>query len=166
MKTLELAADALRAAFATFPTGVVAVCGIDGGGAPAGMAVSSFFPISLDPPLVGLCLQKTSRTWPGLRDIPVLGISVLNNGHDGVAKKLAAKEGNRFADAQTIVTDRGAVFVAGAAAAFECRFVNEVDAGDHVIAMLEVESVTCNGEVVPLLFHLSKFVDLALPAAV
>lgn len=166
MKTLDLGADTLRAAFSTFPTGVVAVCGIDALGAPAGMAVSSFFPISLDPPLVGLCLQKSSRTWPGLRDIPVLGISVLNNAHHGVARQLAAKEGDRFAEAQTVVTDRGAVLVAGAAAVFECRFVSEVDAGDHVIAMLEVESVTCDGEAVPLLFHLSKFVDLALPAAV
>lgn len=164
MKTHTLAADSLRAAFSTFPTGVVAVCGIDREGSPAGMAVSSFVPISLDPPLVGISVQKSSRTWPGLRDIPLLGISVLSADHTDLARQLAARTGDRFADVATRVTDRGAVLIDGAAATFECRLTQEVDAGDHVIAVLGLESVESDPAATPLLFHLSRFVDFAIPA--
>ncbi|WGY00354.1 flavin reductase family protein [Nocardioides sp. QY071] len=166
MQTHTLAADSLRTAYSAFPTGVVAVCGIDRTGAPAGMAISSFVPISLDPPLVGISLQKSSRTWPGLRSIPVLGISVLSAHHADVARRLAAKEGDRFAGLATSVTDRGAVLIDGAAATFECRLVEEVEAGDHVIAMLGLEVVRSDSAAAPLLFHLSRFVELGLPESV
>jgi len=55
--------------------------------------------------------------------------------------------------------------VAGAAAFFECRFTNEVEAGDHVIAMLEVNSLVYDVDASPLLFHMSRLAGLALPAA-
>lgn len=166
METLDLAAESLRKAYGTFPTGVVAVAGMDGTGAPAGMAVSSFVSISLDPPLVGFCVQKTSRTWPALREIPMLGISILSAGHDLVARQLAAKSGNRFADAAVSVTDRGAVHVGGASALFECHVTQEVDAGDHFMVIMQVNSVILDGGQTPLVFHNSKFVDLAVPAVI
>ena len=57
--------DGLRRAFANFPSGVVAVCAeVDG--VPHGLAVSTFVPVSLDPPLVSFCVQNSSSTWPRL----------------------------------------------------------------------------------------------------
>ncbi|MEU9888868.1 flavin reductase family protein [Sphaerisporangium sp. NPDC051011] len=159
MITSDLGAQSLRKAFSTFPTGVVAVCGLDRDGNLAGMAVSTFVPVSIDPPLVGICLQKSSRTWPVLREIPVLGISVMSHGHHVVARQLAAKEGDRFAGVSTSVTDRGAVLLSDAAAAFECTYVEQVDAGDHVFALLRIESAAWDGDAAPLLFHMSKFVE-------
>jgi len=163
MDAKELATETLRAAFSTFPTGVVAVCGLDSDGQLTGMAVSSFVPVSLEPPLVGICLQKTSRTWSVLRVVPTLGISVLTPGHHAAARQLAAKEGDRFAGVRTEVTDRGAVLLSDAAAAFECACVEEVDAGDHVLAILRIVSAEWDVDASPLLFHLSKFVELGLP---
>lgn len=160
MKTMDLAAHSLRQAFSTFPTGVVAVCGVDAAGRPAGMAVSSFVPISLDPPLVGICLQKTSRTWPDLRRISTLGISVLCQEQREVARLLSMKEGDRFAGVPISVTDLGAVMISGAAAYFEVQLSSEVEAGDHLIAVLEVASVTCDIDTSPLLFHRSGFAEL------
>ena len=64
---------ALRRAFSCFPSGVVAVCAHEGGSAFLGMAASSFSTVSLDPPLVSVCVQNTSTTWPRLRARATVG---------------------------------------------------------------------------------------------
>src|SRR5258708_28096524 len=66
----------LRRVLATFPTGVAAVAAIIDG-EPAGLAASSFVSVSLDPPLVSVCIGHSSTTWPVLRTADRLGISVL-----------------------------------------------------------------------------------------
>lgn len=153
-------ADALRRAFGTFPTGVVAVCGLDGT-VPVGMAASTFVPVSLDPPLIAVCLQRTSRTWPVLRTLPVLGVSVLADGHAAAARALAAREGDRFAGLETAITGDGALHVAGSPAVFVCTLDREADAGDHVIALLRVGRVEARPDIAPLVFHRSSFAQIA-----
>src|SRR5258707_8716544 len=106
----NLTPTSLREAFGHFPTGVIAIAAeVDG--VRVGLAASTFVPVSLDPPLVSFCVQNTSTTWPKLKDLPYLGISVLGEIHDAAAKSLAAKTGDRFAGLETTSTDRGAVFV-------------------------------------------------------
>ena len=65
MTPLVTDSTALRQAFGHIPSGVVAVCGYTGS-ERIGMAVSTFVPVSLDPPLVAFCVQTTSTTWPRL----------------------------------------------------------------------------------------------------
>lgn len=147
---------ALRAAFATFPTGVVAVCGIVDG-EPVGMAASTFVPVSLDPPLVAFCVQNSSTTWPNLRAAPRLGISVLGEAHDDAARTLAAKTGDRFAGLDTSTTETGAVFIGGTTAWIETSIQSEVPAGDHAIVILNIHGLTVHSTVAPIVFHRSKF---------
>src|SRR5918997_4998820 len=79
----DLSADPqeLRRAYGCFPSGVTAICTLVDG-APDGMAASSFTSVSLDPPLVSVCVQNTSTTWPRLRHLPRLGVSVLAESQD------------------------------------------------------------------------------------
>ncbi len=86
----------LRRVFGCFPCGVIAVCAMVDD-QPVGMAASSFTSVSVDPPLVSICVQNCSTTWPKLRDRPRLGVSVLAEGHDAACMSLSRKEGNRFA---------------------------------------------------------------------
>lgn len=67
--------DQLRRAFGCFPSGITVCALVDG--TPVGMAASSFTSVSLAPPLVSVCIQHTSTTWPVLRNRPRLGLSVL-----------------------------------------------------------------------------------------
>src|ERR1700693_5082280 len=108
----NLTEAALREAFGHFPTGVIAIAA-EVGSTRVGLAVSTFVPVSLDPPLVSFCVQNTSTTWPKLKDVRALGISVLGESHDGAARTLAAKTGDRFADLETVSNTSGAVFVQG-----------------------------------------------------
>jgi flavin reductase (DIM6/NTAB) family NADH-FMN oxidoreductase RutF len=76
----QLDDSTLRRVFGCFPSGVIAVCAsIDG--EPVGMAASSFTTVSVAPPLVSICVQNTSTTWPRLRECERLGVSVLAEHH-------------------------------------------------------------------------------------
>jgi flavin reductase (DIM6/NTAB) family NADH-FMN oxidoreductase RutF len=154
------APDALRTAFGHFPSGVAAVCAHDGR-KPVGLAISTFVPVSLEPPLVAICVQLSSRTWPGLRALPHLGVSVLAEEHHGAARSLASREGDRFASIDYTVAASGAIRITGSPAYFECAIVEEIPAGDHVIALLRIGHLGVAVEGGPLVFHRSRFGRLA-----
>lgn len=71
---------ALRRAFGSFPTGVVALAA-EVADRPLGLAAGSFTSVSLDPPLVSISLAAGSRTWPTLRAASRLGVTVLADHH-------------------------------------------------------------------------------------
>ncbi|WP_410638545.1 flavin reductase family protein [Amycolatopsis sp. lyj-346] len=149
-------ATVLRQAFACFPSGVTAMCAVSGG-EPAGMAVSSFTSVSLDPALLSVCVQNTSATWPKLRASPRLGLSVLAEHQTAAGRRLAMKTGDRFAGLEWQTSDDGALFVLGASAWFDCAIQAEVPAGDHTVVLLAVHGVHANPDVPPLVFHGSRF---------
>jgi flavin reductase (DIM6/NTAB) family NADH-FMN oxidoreductase RutF len=157
----DLTPLSLREAFGHFPTGVVAIAAeIDG--VRVGLAASTFMPVSLDPPLVSFCVQNTSETWPKLKDLPMLGISVLGEAHDAAVRTLAAKTGDRFAGLETVSHESGAVFIKGTSVWLESAIEQLVPAGDHTIVVLRVNNLQVDSEVAPIVFHRSVFRRLGL----
>jgi flavin reductase (DIM6/NTAB) family NADH-FMN oxidoreductase RutF len=156
MNPTNLSPSTLREAFGHFPTGVIAIAAeVDG--TRVGLAASTFVPVSLEPPLVSFCVQNTSETWPKLRGLPYLGISVLGEAHDEAARTLAAKTGDRFAGLQTVSTESGAVFVEGTSVWLESSIEQLIPAGDHTIVILRVSDITVHPDVPPIVFHRSTF---------
>ncbi|WP_028656846.1 flavin reductase family protein [Nocardioides sp. J54] len=149
----------LRQAFGFFPSGVVAVAAeVDG--RPLGLAASSFTTVSLDPPLVSVNLAAASKTWPDLRTAPHLGVTVLADHHDQVCRQLAGPVGARFDGLGHSVTPEGALFVDDGLAQFDCTIYREVEAGDHVLVLLELHAVAHVDHASlqePLVFHRSGF---------
>jgi flavin reductase (DIM6/NTAB) family NADH-FMN oxidoreductase RutF len=150
----------LRQAFGCFPSGVTAFCGLLDGVAE-GMAASSFTSVSLDPPLVSVCVANTSTTWPKLASLDRLGLSVLAGDHAPIAKQLASKAGDRFSGVDWMAIDSGAVFVHGATLWLECAPYKRVEAGDHEIVVLQIVSLAMYPDVAPMVFHRSSFRELA-----
>lgn len=152
----DLSPTSLREAFGHFPSGVIAIAAeVDG--VRVGLAASTFVPVSLDPPLVSFCVQNTSETWPKLRDLPQLGISLLGESHDTAARALAAKTGDRFAGLDTHSRESGAVFVGGTSVWLESAIEQLIPAGDHTIVILRVSDITVHDDVPPIVFHRSTF---------
>ncbi|HQE15569.1 MAG TPA: flavin reductase family protein [Mycobacterium sp.] len=152
----DLSPAALREAFGHVPSGVVAIAAeVDG--TRLGMAVSTFVPVSLDPPLISFCVQNSSETWPKLARLPALGISVLGESHHEAVRTLAAKNGDRFAGLDTVTSPAGALFVTGTCLWLESAVENLVPAGDHTIVILRVLDLTVHAEVAPVVFHRSRF---------
>ena len=128
------------------------------------MAASSFTSVSIDPPLVSVCAQNTSSTWPRLRDRPRLGLSVLAEGQGAACLALSSKHGDRFAGIDWESTADDAVFVTGSALWLECAIEREVAAGDHAIVLLRVMGLLMDPGRAPLVFHGSRFRSLSVIA--
>lgn len=147
----------LRRVFGAYPTGVAAVAALVDGG-PAGIAASSFVSVSLDPPLVSICVARTSTTWPSLRTAERIGISVLSSQQEAAGRQLSAR-GDRFAELAWRATSAGAVLLRDASAWLDCSLEREITAGDHDIVLLRVHDLDATA-VLPLVFHGSSFRQL------
>ena len=158
--TQQLDGAELRRVFGCFPSGVIAVCAVIDG-EPVGMAASSFTSVSVAPPLVSICVQNSSTTWPRLRRRRRLGVSVLAEHHGEACLSLSRKVGDRFAGVRWTGLPSGGVFIHGATAWLDCRLHAEVPAGDHTIALLEICALVADPDTPPLVFHGSRFRRLA-----
>ncbi|BAW03526.1 flavin reductase family protein [Nocardia seriolae] len=146
----------LRRTFAHFPSGVVAVCARIGG-APYGLVASTFVPVSLDPPLVSICVQYTSQTWPRLEQAGRLGLSLLSSEQEPAARSIGSRRGDRFRNVELHNGNENAAFVGGAAAWLETSVHEQVPAGDHAVVLLRVHRVSVRAESEPMVFHRSGF---------
>ncbi|WP_378734623.1 flavin reductase family protein [Nocardia brasiliensis] len=146
----------LRRAFANFPSGVVAVCA-EINGTPHGLAVSTFVPVSLDPPLVSFCVQNSSSTWPKLAAAGHLGLSLLGTDQQDAARTLGGRNGDRFRGTELHRGTGEALFIDGASAWIEGVPEAHVPAGDHAVVILRIHRIATRTDVDPLVFHGSKF---------
>ncbi|WP_028657280.1 flavin reductase family protein [Nocardioides sp. J54] len=155
----DLDPAALRQAFGVFPTGVVALAAeIDG--EPVGLAASSFTSVSLDPPLVSVSVARTSKTWPDLRRARHFGVTVLADHHGAVCRQLSGPVADRFTGIDLTTSPEGAVTLDEGLVRFSCSLYREVEAGDHVIVLLQVLAVDRGANDAaghPLVFHRSGF---------
>jgi flavin reductase (DIM6/NTAB) family NADH-FMN oxidoreductase RutF len=146
----------LRRVFGAFPSGVTAIAALIDG-APVGIAASSFTSVSLDPPLVSVCVAHSSTTWPNLRDAPRFGVSVLAADQEEACRQLSARDVDRFALLGWRATPDGAVLLEGASAWLECSTEAQHRAGDHDIVVLRVHDLDAEHDSRPLVFHASQF---------
>jgi flavin reductase (DIM6/NTAB) family NADH-FMN oxidoreductase RutF len=135
----------LRQALGCFATGVTVVT--VGGGTPHGMTANSFTAVSLEPPLVLVCVERDAVMHHALGRTGRFGISVLAAGQEDVAKHFADR-GRPLGLAQFDAVDwwtgraSGAPLIAGALAHYECTLWQRYGGGDHTIfvgALLTVD---------------------------
>jgi flavin reductase (DIM6/NTAB) family NADH-FMN oxidoreductase RutF len=126
------------------------------------MTVSAFSSVSLEPPLVLVCADKTSVTNELIQSSKVLGVSVLCADQEALSKRFSSKldEARRFEGLQCSDGDTGCPRIPGALAWLDCRVVQAVDAGDHIVYIAQVESAeTRDGR--PLVHFRSGYAKLA-----
>ncbi|MEU7578568.1 flavin reductase family protein [Streptomyces sp. NPDC041068] len=126
-----------RATMARFASGVVVVTTRDAHGVPHGFTASSFCSVSLDPPLVLVCLAETSRSFEVFRTAQECAISVLAEDQGEVARRFASKSADKFSGHPFAAAANGALAVPGALAVVEGRIRQRHPAGDHVILVAE-----------------------------
>lgn len=134
-----------------FPTGVCVVAAMSED-APVGLAIGSFFAISLEPPLVGFCIGSASKTWPKLQAAGSYCISILAEDQEEVSRVFASKAVDKF---QGLGWDRsplGAPRISNALAWIDCQLDAVHQAGDHDIAVGVVHDLEIAREVSPLVF--------------
>lgn len=132
--------EELRRVAAAYPTGVVLLTiGRESEG--YGTTIGTFVTVSLEPPLISVCLQVGCRTLALVPPRTTFGISVLTEDQGDLARHYARKDGPRGIAGLPLWHGRraGAPTLATAAAGFECCVVRHVEVGDHVLVLAAVE---------------------------
>lgn len=131
----EIDAQALRRAFGMFATGVTVVATADGAGALAGFTANSFTSVSLDPPLLLVCLAHEAASHAAFRDADRYAVSVLADGQRALSRLFATRGVDKFASVAWRPRVTGAPVLDGAAAWFDCRAEAVLPGGDHDILL-------------------------------
>ena len=144
--------DSFRRALSQFATGVTVVLTRDAAGAPAGLTVSAFASVSLDPPLVLACIDVRADAHDAFRVGGPLGVSVLGEDQEDVSRRFAWRGREKYAGLALEDGAAGAPLVPGAVAQLECTIVAAHPAGDHTIFVGEVRELRASpGR--PRLYH-------------
>jgi flavin reductase (DIM6/NTAB) family NADH-FMN oxidoreductase RutF len=152
----------LRETFSLFPSGVACIGAVVDGERQALVASSFTVGVSLEPPLVSFAVQNSSSTWPVIRRSESIGISVMASSHSRIVRQIASRDkAHRFDDVDTHISAAGALFVPDSPVWLECSIYAEVPAGDHHLVLLEVNGLGLDSELPPLVFHRSRFAEVA-----
>ena len=136
-----ITASDYREAMARFPSGVTIVTTADHEGRWWGFTASSFSPLSIDPPLILVCLSHDARCHPVFTSVPAFRVNVLGPEHEPLATRFATKGADKFAG-NAFGPDRdGLPVLDGALVSLRCRTVELPRAGDHTILIASVEDV-------------------------
>jgi len=134
-----------------FAAGVTIVTTVGADGKPYGLTATAFTSVSLEPPLVLVCVDKRSDSHPHFHVSRVFAVNFLAHDHEHLSRHFAVSGGDKFADLRTRKGVTGAPLLSEALGHLECRAVNVIEAGDHTIFIGEVESADAReGE--PLLY--------------
>jgi flavin reductase (DIM6/NTAB) family NADH-FMN oxidoreductase RutF len=135
------ATDAFRAAMGRLPAGVVVVS-VRWKGTDHAMTASALTSVSLEPPMLLLCVHQDARLRDALDEVDTWAVSVLADDQAPVADWLASPGRpavGQLARVPHVAAPRsGAAWVQGAAAWFECRTAQIVPAGDHDVVLAHV----------------------------
>ncbi|WP_190125379.1 flavin reductase family protein [Streptomyces inusitatus] len=136
---------ALRRAFGEFASGVTVVT--TGGPVPRGMTANSFTAVSLNPPLLLICVKHEATMHRSLESASHFGVSVLSDRQEAVARHFADHSRpsglSQFASVPWTPgrAADGAPLIDGALARFECALVERYEGGDHTVFLGEVLSL-------------------------
>ncbi len=147
----------LRDALGCFGTGVTVVTTLDAQGGPVGLTANSFTSVSLDPPLLLVCLARTAGSLPAFEAHANFGVNVLHIGQQLTSGRFAGRGEDRFAATPWEAWETGIPILRSSLASFECARHAMYDGGDHVILVGRVIQVRFEPRRDPLLYFRGKY---------
>ena len=150
-------ARTLRDALGCFATGVTVVTTFEPNGDPVGLTANSFTSVSLDPPLLLVCIAKTSASLKALENAQSFAVNVLHIGQQPVSGLFAKPGEDRFRQTPWKRGRHEAPLLSNALANFECRRHQMHDGGDHIILVGEVLRAAFDPRRDPLLYFRGRY---------
>ncbi len=152
--------DTYREILTNFPSGVAVVTARDGDGRNYGLTVSAFCAVSLEPPLVLVCIDKASTTLPAMREAGGFTVNLLASGAEELALRFATKSGDKFAglDWEDPPIPQGGPILAQDSVGYAvCTNYSETEAGDHWIFVGSVAAGEVHAHETPLVYGRRQF---------
>jgi flavin reductase (DIM6/NTAB) family NADH-FMN oxidoreductase RutF len=160
---MPVAPQLFREIMASFPTGVAIVTARESDGRPRGLTLSAFSPVSLDPPLVLVCVDRASNTLPALQAAGGFTVNFLAGGREHLAVLYASKADEKFegiAWRLPKTPEGGPVLHEDCAAYAVCITRQAIEAGDHWVFIGEVREGSAIAGRLPLVYHRRAFLEL------
>lgn len=150
-------ARTFRDALGCFATGVTVVTAIDPDGVPIGLTANSFTSVSLDPPLLLVCIANSSGSAAILRGADHFAVNVLQIGQQPTSNRFAGKGEDRFAATPWEIGEFGTPVLVGSLGSFECARDAVHEGGDHFILVGRVLKAIFEPRRDPLLYFRGKY---------
>ena len=150
-------ARTLRDAMGCFATGVTIITAHTADGKPIGLTANSFTSVSLDPPLLLVCIANNAGSAEALRVAEHFAVNVLQIGQQPVSNLFAGKSEDRFAGTRWEVGEYGTPILPSSLGIFECQRHTLHEAGDHFLLVGRVEKASFEPRRDPLLYFRGKY---------
>ncbi len=125
----------------SYPTGVTIVTTTDANGNPYGLTVNSFASVSLDPLLLLWCIDRRSSALEAFEQSANFAVHVLADDQKEICWAFAGKEPDRFSKTNWTLSENKLPILSGSLGVLECKKVQQIDAGDHIILIGQVIQV-------------------------
>jgi flavin reductase (DIM6/NTAB) family NADH-FMN oxidoreductase RutF len=156
----EFNGDEFRRTLGAFATGVTVIT-THGEADAYGMTANAFSSVSLDPPLILVCVISGTRGAETIEQNGVFAVNILDVEQEPVSRYFASRDrpGGRagFAEVSHATAVTGSPILDGSGGFLDCRVVDSHEAGDHIIFIGEVVALGFKDEFAPLLFHGGKY---------
>ncbi|MGH7650807.1 MAG: flavin reductase family protein [Gemmatimonadaceae bacterium] len=156
---MSVSPDEFRAVLGRFPSGVTVVTTKSFDGSDQGMTVSAFCSVSLEPPLVLICIEKNASAYEALTKSTGFVVNILSAKQEQIARRFAIVDIDRFQGVGYGRSQRGYAVLDDVLGIIECSTVATHDAGDHTIIVGEVEATTAETGS-PLLYYRGGYAQL------
>jgi 3-hydroxy-9,10-secoandrosta-1,3,5(10)-triene-9,17-dione monooxygenase reductase component len=143
----------LRRVMGHFSTGVTIVTTCDEAGVPYGLTANALSSVSLAPPLLLVCIDKGSKTYPCFEQSGVFTVNILADHQEALSRRFAASGGDKFEGVSYRLGTNRAPIIDGALAYLECKVTRSYDGGDHTIYIGEILRAETGETGKPLLFY-------------
>lgn len=147
----------LRDAMGCFASGITVVTTKDENGKPVGLTANSFTSVSLDPPLVLVCLGKNVGSLPAFNGAEAFAVNILHTGQQPISNLFASKGKDRFTETDWQTWDKNVPIISNSLANFECIKTAEIEQGDHILFIGEVVRARFDPRRDPLLYSSGKY---------
>jgi len=152
----------LRQILGKFLTGVTVVTTLDQHQVPVGFTANSFTSVSLDPPLVLVCLAQSAGLAPVFRKAASFAINILASDQESTSNGFARRDEDRFANTSWSVKTSGSPVLDDCAAWLDCEMYEKILAGDHIIMIgriVDAEKTPRH----PLAYYQGRYCAIDLP---
>jgi len=147
----------LRDALGCFATGVTVVTCLTADGTPTGLTVNSFTSVSLDPPLLLVCLAKAAASASPLIEATHFAVNVLQTGQQPASIRFSTRDEDRFGATPWACGEAGAPILNDSLGVFECERHAVHDGGDHHILVGQVIKASFDAALDPLLYFRGRY---------
>ena len=137
---MSVSSDEFRSLLGRFPSGVTVVTTKAADGSDQGMTVSAFCSLSLEPPLVLICIEKTASVYDALTGTPAFIVNILSAKQEQVARRFSIVDIDRFEGIGFSRSRNGIAILDDVLGVIECNRFSLHDGGDHTIVVGEVEA--------------------------